>query len=224
MKYSKAIGTSFLLLSGIGHTIASLPNMDVVLRGGDVVQEMDEGDFPKYRDGKCTIRWSRNGNWATQNGFNTGGWDANQRSSCGGAGPGADVMQYRLQSDGNFVAYCGYYLDYSTHTGQGLGDGNYFMAIDDQCVLHLYQGTFDCNSITIEKEIWTNIHLEPLQNGDRLGQGEIVRDMTTTGNQLIMQSGDGNLVLYGPSSASATDVVLWAANTEWGGPPSPDFF
>lgn len=198
-----------------------LPNLAVVMRSGDLVNEMDEGDFPTYHDGRCTVRFPRNGNWATQNGFNTGGWDANQNSQC----DGSDVwsMTYKLQRNGNFVAYCGYNLDYSTHTGRWTdpsGDG-YFLAIDDDCILHLYKGTFGCDSVNVQEEIWTNIRLEPLKNGDRLGKGEIVRH---EGTSLVMQSSDGNLVLY---NGEGTGDVLWAANKEWASPPGPklqDFY
>ena len=188
-----------------------IPNMDVVMRGGDIVEEMDEADFPTYRNGTCTIRFSRDGNWATQNGFYTGGWDANQKSAC--QGDGNWKMKYHLQRDGNFVARCGYNVDYSTRTNQGQGAGDYFLGIDDACILHLYKGSLDCDSIDIEKEIWTNIQLEPLQRGSRLGQGEQVRHAGTT---MVMQSSDGNLVVYGPS---VHDPALWAANDYWAAPP-----
>jgi len=126
-------------------------------------------------------------------------------------------MKYKLQRDGNFVAYCGSVLDYTTYTGQGhLGD--YFLAIDDSCILHLFEGTADCNSISVEQELWTNIRLEPLKNGDRLGKGEMVR---FDGNTLVLQSSDGNLVLY--HGQGSDDVVLWAANQEWDGPPASNF-
>jgi hypothetical protein len=200
-----------LLLFGLLGLSQGLFNMEVVMRSGDRIEEMDEGEFPTYHGGRCTVRFSKDGNWATQNGLNTGGWDANQNSQC--AGSDASVMTYSLQRDGNFVSTCGYVVDYSTHTGQGQGQGDYFLAIDNDCILHLYKGTLDCNSVNVQEEIWTNIHLEPLQNGDRLRKGEIVRH---EGTSLVMQSSDGNLVLYngGPS-----DGVLWAANEEWVSPP-----
>lgn len=210
-----------LLLLELMDTSYGLPNMDVVMRSDTKIYALDEGDFPTYRNGKCTIRFPRDGNWATQNGFHTGGWDANQNSHC--TGYDFTPMYYQLQRDGNFVAYCGFSrLDYTTHTGQGF-PGDYFLAIDDDCILHLYKGTFGCDSISFEEELWTNIQLEPLKNGGRLGKGEIVRDKVK-GTQLIMQSVDGNLVLYGPSaSGSATDNVLWASNMEWTSPPDPKF-
>ena len=201
----------FLLLFSLFGLSQGLFNMAVVMRSGDLVVEMDEGDFPTYHDGRCTVRFSKDGNWATQNGFLTGGWDANQNSQCNDSG--ANVMTYRLQRDGNFVAFCGYYLDYSTHTGEGTGPSDYFLAIDDDCILHLYKGTFDCDSVNVQEEIWTNIRLEPLKKGDRLGKGEIVRH---EGTQLVMQSSDGNLVLYNGGE------VLWAANEEWASPPGPN--
>lgn len=111
-------------------------------------------------------------------------------------------------------------MDYSTHTGQGY-EGDFFLAIGDDCILHLYKGTVDCDSVSVEEELWTNVHLEPLKNGDRLGKGEYVND-NAAGTKLVMQSSDGNLVLYG-SGDFETDNVLWAANEEWDGPPSPDF-
>jgi len=174
---------SFLLLC-LAPMSHALPNLEVVMRGGDVIDALDEGSFPKYHAGKCTVRFPRDGNWATQNGFNTGGFDANQNSQC--SGYDSTTMSYRLQRDGNFVAYCGYFLDYATHTSQGGTDGDYFLAIDDACILHLYKGMFDCNSINVQDELWTNIHLEPLKNGDRLGKGEIVRNQEE-GTQLVMQ-------------------------------------
>ena len=185
------------------------------MRGGDpATMEMDYEDFPTYHNDACKVRFPRDGNWATQNGFSTGGWDANQNSQCQGDGPAS--MTYHLQSDGNFVAYCGALLDYTTHTGQGIGPGNYVLLIDDACILHLWKGTFDCDGIHLEEEIWTNIRNVPLKNGDRLGKGEMVRHGSTT---LVMQSSDGNLVLY--NDTGSTDVVLWAANDEWSGPPTP---
>jgi len=188
-------------------------NMDVVMRGGDpAITELNEGDFPTYRNGACTIRFSRDGNLATQNGFYTGGWDANQNSQCMDCSQDK-VMTYKLQRDGNFVARCGNKLDYTTHTNQVIGD--YFLAIDDSCILHLFKGTFDCDSTNVEEEIWTNIRHEPLKNGDRLGKGEMIRFDNST---LIMQSSDGNLVLY--AGQSSDDTVLWAANQEWDGRPS----
>ena len=205
------IKTTLLLTSlSLAHAF-DVPNLDVVMRGGDLFDEMDEADFPTYRNGTCTIRFPRDGNWATQNGFFTGGWDANQNSACQS---GTSRMTYRLQRDGNFVAYCGYNLDYSTRTNQGQGNGDYFMGIDDSCILHLYKGTFDCDSINIQEKIWTNIRQEPLQRGDRLGKGEMVRHNGTT---LVMQSSDGNLVLYG---SSLYDNALWGANQEWDAPPA----
>jgi len=122
-------------------------------------------------------------------------------------------MVYKLQRDGNFVARCGSNVDYSTHTGQGFA-GDYFLGIDDSCILHLYKGSLDCNSLNIEEELWTNIRKEPLQQGSVLRKGEMVRHDVTT---LVMQSSDGNLVLYG---ASLYDDALWGANQEWNAPPT----
>jgi hypothetical protein len=204
---------TFLVLSTLTFTAVhglDIPNMDVVMRGGDIVEEMDWADFPTFRNGTCTVRFPRDGNWATQNGFFTGGWDANQKSACQGDGP--SKVKYHLQRDGNFVARCGYNVDYATRTGQGR-PGDYFLGIDDACILHLYKGWLACDSIDIQEEIWTNIRLKPLQRGDRLGQGEQVRHAGTT---MVMQSSDGNLVLYGPS---VHDRALWAANENWAAPP-----
>jgi len=212
----------FVLAARRAQGVAAITKMDVVVRGGDPwIEGMDEGEFPTYRNGACTVRFPRDGNWATQNGYNTGGWDANQNSLCQSlsatttAGGG---MKYKLQRDGNFVAYCGYYLDYATHTGQRQ-EGDYFMAIDDSCILHIFRGTFDCDSVSIEEEIWTNVRRSPLRNGDRLGKGEMVRhDEDGEDATLVMQSSDGNLVLYAGDGA-----VLWAANQEWDGPPPSRF-
>lgn len=208
----------FLLGALVPYQVHSqLLNMDVVLRSGETVKAMDQKDFPVYRNGKCTVRYPRDGNWATQNGFNVGGWDANGKSQCQGDGPAA-TLTYALYPGGNFVAYCGYYLDYSTHSGGGGGpiDGKYFMAIDDDCILHIYRGTFDCNSVSIEKEIWSNVLYAPLQRGDRLRQGQYVRD-EQAGTSLLMQSRDGNLILYRDSRPGRpAGEVLWAANREWG--------
>ena len=195
--------------------------MDVVMRGGDVVNGLKEGEFPTFRNGRCIVRFPKDGNWATQNGFNVGGFDANSNSICPGLTlPGPKDMEYRLQKDGNFVARCGYYVDYRTHTGQGV-EGDYFMAIDDQCVLHIYKGTFDCDSVNIEAEIWTNVRYEPLKKGDHLGQGEFVRN-ESEGTSLLMQSQDGNLVLYKSGPSGPEGEVLWAANMEWDAPPGPN--
>jgi hypothetical protein len=186
-------------------------NMDIVLRSGETVDEMDEGDFPTFRNGKCTIRYPRDGNWATQNGFNVGGWDSNGKSLCQSShGPGAPTLSYTLKPNGNFVAHCGYQLDYATHSGGGPIDGKYFMAIDDDCILHTYRGTFDCDSISIEKGIWSNVKHEPLQRGDLLRQGQFVRD-EVAGTSLLMQSVDGNLVLYQDNASGPEGNVLWAA-------------
>lgn len=196
--------------------------MDVVMRAGDTIPEMDEGDFPTFRNGKCTVRFPRDGNWATQNGFNTGGWDANGASICISPSftlPGPREMEYTLQGDGNFVAYCGFYLDYATHTGTGVADDEYFMAIDDDCALHIFRGTFECDSLEIEEEIWSNVLKEPLGRGDILRQGQYVRDEESK-TSLLLQSVDGNLVLYEDSSPGSPEGnILWAANMEWGDGP-----
>lgn len=199
---------------------SSFPNVDVVMRGGETIQAMDEADFPKYRNGKCTVRFPRDGNWATQNGFNTGGWDANGNSICPTlTRPGPKTMNYTLQANGNFVAYCGYYLDYATHTYDDESeDSHYFMAIDDDCILHIYKGVMDCHSVSIEKEIWTNVKFEPLQAGDVLRQGQYVRDKEA-GTSLVLQSADGNLVLYQDGPSGPEGSVLWASNMEWGDGP-----
>lgn len=201
----------FLALISLCHGL-NIPNMDVVMRGGDSFSEMDWSDFPKYRNGTCTIRFPRDGNWATQNGFFTGGWDANQNSACQSNDP-TQKMTYTLQRDGNFVARCQYHVDYATHTAQS-GVAEYFLGIDDSCILHLYKGTLNCDSIDIQEELWTNIRTEPLQRGDRLGKGEMIRHDGTT---LILQSSDGNLVVYG---SSLYDNALWGANQEWNAPPT----
>jgi hypothetical protein len=173
-----------LLILGVSTMAHPLPNLEVVMRGGDVIGALDEGDFPTYHADGCTVRFPRNGNWATQNGYYTGGFDANQNSQCNGYD--GTPMTYSLQRDGNFVAYCGYNLDYATHTGGGF-PGEYFLAIDNDCILHLYKGSFNCSSVHVQDELWTNIHLGPIKNGDRLGKGEIVRDLEK-GTQLVMQS------------------------------------
>lgn len=212
----KTFATAFLLLgsTAMGFDVSKI---DVVMRAGDPAKvEADEGEFPTYRNEACTIRFPRDGNWATQNGFYTGGWDANQNSLCMDYDSNK-VMSYKLQRDGNFVARCGNQVDYATHTNQG-ENGDYFLAIDDSCILHIFKGTFECNSLNIEEEIWSNIRLEPLKNGDRLGKGEMVRFDDST---LIMQSSDGNLVLY--AGHASDDTVLWAANQEWSGPPTGEF-
>jgi hypothetical protein len=210
MLLNKKTLTLLLLVLGQSHGL-NIPNMDVVMRGGDSIEEMHENEFPKYRNGTCTIRFSKDGNFATKNGFFTRGWDANQNSACQVAN--ATKMTYKLQRDGNFVAYCGYNLDYSTRTHQGR-TGNFFMGIDDSCILHIYEGTIDCDAINVLEEVWVNIRNEPLHDGDRLGKGEMVRHDGTT---LVLQSSDGNLVLYG---SSLYDNALWGANQEWDAPPA----
>ena len=58
-------------------------------------------------------------------------------------------MTYTLHGDSNFVAYCGYNLDYSTHTGEGFeGDSH---DIDEDCILHIYKGK---HNVAIEEELW----------------------------------------------------------------------
>eukprot|EP00521_Asterionellopsis_glacialis_P001541 CAMPEP_0195254148 /NCGR_PEP_ID=MMETSP0706-20130129/4889_1 /TAXON_ID=33640 /ORGANISM="Asterionellopsis glacialis, Strain CCMP134" /LENGTH=257 /DNA_ID=CAMNT_0040306787 /DNA_START=818 /DNA_END=1591 /DNA_ORIENTATION=+ len=180
--------------------------MDVVMREGETIFGMDEGEFPTYRNGKCTVRFSKNGNFATQNGFLVGGWDANQNSRCA-VWQNPPTARYNLIGDGNFVIYCDGHLDYSSHT-QGDEDAQYFMAIDDECVLHILKGSFTCDSVSVEEEVWKNIRTDPLKPGDRMGQGEYVLDKAT-GNRLVLQSSDGNLVLRGPNFET-----LWAANQE----------
>eukprot|EP00978_Attheya_sp_CCMP212_P006110 scaffold13775_cov55-Attheya_sp.AAC.1 len=175
----------------------ALPDMDIVMRGGDVIEGMNENEFPHYRGGRCTIRFSKDGNLATQNGFNTGGWDANQNSFC------SDGTKYRLNKDGNLVGFCGDVTDYATHTSEELG--SYYLGIDDSCILHIVR----------ETELWTNIKLEPLKAGDRLGKGEYVR--FDNGDRLTLQSSDGNLVLY------RGDLAIWASNAK-PGPNDHDFF
>lgn len=161
------------------------------------------------------VRFPRTGNLATQNGFNTpNGWDANTNSVCRNSSH--DII-YKLQSDGNLVAQCGDTVDYATHTSQGQTGGDYVLMIDEECILHLYEGKFGCDGVELENELWTNIRKEALGPGDRLGKGEYV---AWRGRRLILQPGDGNLVLYGPSNE-----VLWAADNEWDSPPTArDYF
>lgn len=61
--------------------------------------------------------------------------------------------------------------------------------------------------MNLGQELWTNIREEPLRNGERLGKGEQIRYNGTT---LVLQSVDGNLVLY--DGIASDDTVLWAAN------------
>ena len=163
--------------------------------------------------------WTR---LSPQNGFNVGGWDANAKSLCGSSGPNVPALSYNLQDDGNFVARCGYELDYATHTGGGPIDGKYFMTIDDDCVLRIYRRAIDCNSVDIEEELWSNVLHEPLHQGDILRQGQYVRD-DSAGTSLLLQSADGNLVLYQDNNNGPEGDVLWAANQEWGSGPSSTY-
>eukprot|EP00978_Attheya_sp_CCMP212_P021844 scaffold64212_cov40-Attheya_sp.AAC.1 len=184
----------------------ALPDMDIVMRGGDVIEGMNENEFPHYRGGGCEIRFSKDGNLATQNGFNTGGWDANQNSFCSNyMSPDYPGTKYRLNKDGNLVGLCGDVTDYATHTSEELG--SYYLGIDDDCILHIVR----------ETELWTNIKREPLKAGDRLGKGEQV--IFDNGDRLLLQSSDGNLVLYRNGHSA-----IWAANAK----PEPsndhDFF
>jgi hypothetical protein len=179
----------------------ALPEMDIVMRGGDVIEGMNEDEFPNYRGGRCTVRFSKDGNLATINGFNTGGWDANQNSYC--SGYTSPVTKYKLNKDGNLVGLCGDETDYATHSNEE--KGSYYLGIDDSCILHIVR----------ETELWTNIKLEPLKAGERLGKGEYVR--FDNGDRLILQSSDGNLVLY------RADGALWATNAK-PGPNDHDFF
>ena len=58
-----------------------------------------------------------------------------------------------------------------------------------------------------------NVHLEPLNNGDQLGQAEYVFDKVK-GAKLRMQSSDGNLLLYGGPDRASISNPLWAASDE----------
>jgi hypothetical protein len=51
---------------------------------------------------------------------------------------------YKLQGDGNFIIKCGANntTEYITHSNQG-HTGNFFMAIDSFCQLHIFEGTFE---------------------------------------------------------------------------------
>ena len=181
------------------------------------------GEIRTYRGGSCEIRFPEDGNFASGLAVNDSTslahkpWSGNQNSFC--LGSTTETMSYTLQADGNFVAYCGSQLDYTTHTGQG-EVGHYFMAIDSDCRLSIYKGFFDCYAIHIDAQLWRNIRTKSLRPGDRLGKGEWIEGRYN----LIMQptEQDGNLVYYELSSSGSL-IALWGANEEWVGPPAPEF-
>jgi hypothetical protein len=50
---------------------------------------------------------------------------------------------------------------------------NFFMAIDSFCQLHIFEGTFECNEVDIDKEIWSSDKYGPWEIEDVLYNGQI---------------------------------------------------
>ena len=119
--------SSFLCRSyGFNH----LPNIEVVMRAGETIYG---GEIRTYRNGYCKVRFPENGNFASDlavydsTSLAYKPWLGNQNSFC--LGSTTETMSYTLQADGNFIAYCGSQLNYTTHMRQD-EVGDYFMAIE----------------------------------------------------------------------------------------------
>jgi hypothetical protein len=106
-------------------------------------------------------------------------------------------------------------IDYVTHSNDG-GTGNYFMAIDNRCELHIFKGNFTCNAVDIEQEVWSSHKHGPWVIDERLFRGQVYQGMGPY--DIVLSPLDGNLEVRYPGSHGTYDIV-WSADKEWKAPP-----
>ena len=123
------------------------------------------------------------------------------------ASKGWQLSSLNAASDNSF--------DYISHSNQG-HTGNYFMAIDTSCQLFIFEGTFECNEIDIDKEIWSSDKYGPWEIEDALYKGQIYHGLSWY--EVVLNPYDGNLEVRNPQSHGTYDIV-WQASDEWAAPP-----
>jgi len=193
--------------------------LSVVLRGeaeASVNGTNDETRF--YFDDWCYVGFppsgaikssifGSSGLWTTA--FRPNGYD-NPDSLC------TTPVHYELQNDGNFIIKCSdNTIDYITHSHQGK-TGNFFMAIDKSCELHIFEGTITCNEIDIIGEIWSSNKYGSWGINDRLYKGQIYHGLLNY--EIVLSPDDGNLEVRYPMSHGTWEVV-WSSDDEWEAPP-----
>ena len=189
-------------------------DVSVVLRGEDSVSGAnDETRF--YFGEWCYIDFPPNG--ALRSGiFGTMGlwtttFQPNPDSLC------TPPVRYKLQNDGNFIIKCmeDNTIDYVTHSNQGR-TGNFFMATDSSCELHIFDGTFTCNEIDIREEIWSRDKYGSWGINERLYKGQIYHGLSSY--EIVLSPYDGNLEVRYPMSHGTYEIV-WSAADEWEAAP-----
>jgi hypothetical protein len=151
-------------------------SLSVVLRGNDSVNGVhDEKRF--YFDTWCDIDFPPNSSLQSRIFGSEGLWNTdfqpNPNTLC-------DLpVCYKLQGDGNFIIKCSANntIEYITHSNQG-HTGNFFMAIDSFCQLHIFEGTFECNEVDIDKEIWSSDKYAPWEIEDALYISQIYHGLS----------------------------------------------
>lgn len=217
------LGTACLLLlagcigtHGSSFDASELPALEVVLRGNDSVKS---GVTRTYHDGYCEIHFPTSGSLWSQIVGSEGLWHIdfapNTNSFCSD-NTDPDQVRYKLQRDGNFFVRCRGSLDYMTHSHQG-EVGDYVMAIDHGCMLHIFEGIMDCNRFDIQREIWSSDRYEPLGPGDRLYKGQVLHRPS----YMMLEPDTGNFELRQELS-HGTYEVIYSADWEWDAPPGPE--
>jgi hypothetical protein len=200
-------------LVGMVHAFdAWTSDLEVVLRGGDSVNGANN-EVRRYHDDYCDIDFPANG--ALQAGIwgSQGIWHVDFKPSPNSLC--SPPVRYKLQNDGNFFIRCNdNTIDYFTHSNGGTG--NYFMAIDDSCELHIFQGTFTCNAFDIQQEVWSSHKHGSWGINDRLYKGQVYQGMDQY--DIVLSPSDGNLEVRYPMSHGTYDIV-WSAEDEWKAPP-----
>lgn len=193
--------------------------LEVVMRGGDVITS---GVTRQYHQGNCAIKFPRNGNFRTYvSNEEDARWhipfQPNTKSFCSRNDQYDDVF-YKLQRDGNFYVNCRGDFDYITHSHQNK-TGDYVMAIDDDCMLYIFEGIIDKNGKrNLQKEIWASDLFEPLGPDDRLRKGQILHDPS----YMVVNPDSGNLEVRKQESDGSLKV-LYSADQEWKKPLSSKF-
>mmetsp|Transcript_11855 Transcript_11855/g.28367 ORF Transcript_11855/g.28367 Transcript_11855/m.28367 type:complete len:297 (+) Transcript_11855:58-948(+) len=211
----------FAALAGVTHAFdegngLSGGLLSVVMRGGEVIDGADD-EKRVFFNYYCDMYFPPNGAlssgiYGTQGLWNTDfrpmSW-GNANSLC------SPPVRYKLQEDGNFVITClNNTIDYITHSHQGK-EGDYFMAFDRYCELHIFEGTFGCNEIDIRNEVWSSDKRGPWEIEDRLYKGQIYHGLSYYETVLTPS---GNLEVRQPGSRGTYDV-LWSAGKEWEASP-----
>jgi hypothetical protein len=192
-------------------------NLEVVLR---VPESVLADETRRYHNEVCEISFPSDGALYVRIPGSVGLWHIdfapNPNSFCKNSD---EPMRYKMQGDGNFIARCGDQIDYITHSHQD-ESGDYFLAIDNACYLHIFKGTLGCDKIDVSEEIWASDFWEPLGPDDRLYKGQILH---LGGTSTILDPSDRDLRVRQDLS-HGTYEVLWSAKEDdaWIAPPGPN--